>query len=119
MRHNVKVTLDGVIEVEAYAIADDTWNGFAVPYFTREQADDLVAKLAELDDSYGVDLIAYAESIPDHVDANDNGGDGYVHEYSQYPGDFGWVEGQIVPGEPDGPRVYCVGGYSWIWSVVA
>lgn len=118
MRHNVKVCIDDVIVVEAYAIADDTWNGFAVPYFTREQADELAAKMAASDPSYGLDRLVYAESIPDHVEANlwNHGGDGYAHEYVQ-DGEWGWDEGMTMPGEPNGPRVYGIGAYEWAWSV--
>jgi len=50
MLRNTRVTLDGTVTVTAYAVKEGAWNGFAAPYFTREQADDLAAQLEDIAD---------------------------------------------------------------------
>ena len=118
MLRNTRVTLDGLATVTAYAVAEGVWNGFAAPYLTREQADDLAAQLETLGDPEYDETIRYLPECPAHLDGPT--GDGYLHHSPQYPDDEcqSWTAGQKVPGDPDGPTVYPVGAYGWVWTVV-
>ena len=118
MLHNVRVTLDGYATVTAHAVNPGVWNGFAAPYFTREQADDLAAQLAAIADPQQDETISYRAECPRELDGPT--GDGYLHDSPQYDGDerWAWTGGQKVPGDPDGPTVYAIGAYGWIWTLV-
>lgn len=119
MLRNARVTPDGLVTVTAYAAEEGAWNSFAAPYFTREQADDLAAQLDAKGNPRDDDSIFYLPECPSHIDGPRTG-DGYVHRSPQFGDEEcdGWTPGQKVPGEPDGPTVYAIGAYGWIWTVL-
>lgn len=88
------------------------------PYFTREQADELAAQLAAAADPQRDETIGYRAECPSELEGP--AGDGYLHDSPQYDGDerWAWTGGQKVPGDPDGPTVYPIGAYGWIWTLV-
>lgn len=119
MLSNARVTLDGLVTVTAYAVEEEAWNGFAAPYFTREQADDLAAQLAANGDSRDDDTIRYEPVCPVELDGP-HVGDGYVHHSPQADENecCGWTPGRQLPGETGGPTVYLIGAYGWIWTIL-
>ena len=77
MLRNTRVTLDGTVTVTAYAVKEGAWNGFAAPYFTREQADDLAAQLEDIADPERDETISYRLECPSSLAGPS--GDGYFH----------------------------------------
>ena len=92
----IKVTLDGVFECEEFSCytKGEHWNGFAVPYFTRGQADYLMLSLNmtndigirynETKDSYTVSDIL-SGTVDEYFST-------YIDGKVYYPiGSFGWA----------------------------
>lgn len=90
--HEIQVTLDDGQAFPAWS-AGDRWNGFAVPFFTRDVAD----------------RVAQATGLT-FVDSSD----AYVPEEDDYRGDD--YRGAIFAGfNRDGMHLYGIGAYEWAW----
>lgn len=84
---------------DAYVIPGQEWNGWAVPYFTKEQADRLIATIDLIDP--GAEMRYDAER-----DAYIFTGDPEVMD----------PEPEVFEGfEVQGHKVYSIGGMSWCW----
>lgn len=81
------------------------WNGWAVPFFTKEVADQILDDLIE----NGVGSVWYTEADDTfyyHIY------DGEIEEFE----DVEWTEGHNLEIDGQLVRVYSIGGHSWIWD---
>jgi hypothetical protein len=75
-----------------------TWNGWAVPYFTKEVAFEIVALMPEQHLKYSEETDCFI-----YNDFSVTGGD---EEYNEY----------FNADEIDGQKYYSIGGCSWCWD---
>lgn len=91
------ITLDGQLTATAARIDKERWNGFVMPYFTRETVDQIMSDLAALYD-------ADDDDAPSH----------------KWEGDvLHLTEGEdtgMIPPTNDG--LYPLGAGAWVWSLV-
>jgi hypothetical protein len=99
-----KVDVGGVFGgISAYVKTGERWNGFALPYFTREAADRILEQTLE---------------APDFIARYDEAKDAYVffegndfEEADVFTGsDFALENGEVA-------RLYSIGAYMWMWEV--
>lgn len=84
-------------------IADHSWNGFAIPAFTREVADAIAADCATLAEQFGAGSV----ECPVWDDARG----GYVMQNAYYPAE----EWEFIG--PDSDGLYGIGAMSWTWTL--
>jgi len=96
--------LDSVIEppVDGFT-AGARWNGWACPYFTREQADRVVELSNAANNSEDADVRI--------IVTWDEARQAYIIVDGQYPDEEDVMDAVVV----DGVAYYCIGGWSWCW----
>lgn len=102
------VGIDGGKNFAAYVLTTQHWNGWSIPFFTKEQAELVAAEQSE----HGV-AIKYL--------GNDEDGGMDAYECNTEPNQEDTVE--IYEGEDivvDGQTIhtYPIGGWSWIWDTI-
>lgn len=103
----------GELETPAYVLVHEDWNGFAIPYLTRQAAGTVMEKWLAANLAGGV------ESTGTYDEANDRfilrwrlEGDAEFGEESAEGHDwYDREQAQFV-------RLYCIGGWSWCWEDV-
>lgn len=97
---------DLVVDAACYLdVSGPTWNGFAVPYMTREQVDILRASLD-----------AYRAAEPEaQMSLLTWEGDTLVETDTEH-GEMDRDHGRIIVVDGAHVRVWCPGGFSWTWS---
>jgi hypothetical protein len=96
-----KVEIDGEMALDAYIVANERWNGWVMPYFTREQLPALLGYL----------------KANGHPDARlDEARDAVItaSSYEEDPEDVWGSEQIVVDGET--LTTYPVGASCWIWD---
>lgn len=99
------VTIDGETTFEAAYVPDAAWNGFAMPYFDREQADRVAAWCSDQYDQYGPDVTVLEWEGDDLYEVT-AGADGEPAERNR-------VDTRQLS---DGSTVYGIGAAGWVWQ---
>lgn len=89
-------SLDGETHYEGYNEPDVYWNGFEVPYFTKEIAEKIVSDNSETL-SWNGEVILEKE-------------EGYEDE------DSDTTEPIVINVNGKELKVWCIGGFKWVWS---
>ncbi|MFD1676033.1 hypothetical protein [Alicyclobacillus fodiniaquatilis] len=97
--------IDGVEGTFAGFSDGDTWNGFACPYFPKEQADKFV--LAYNEDADTTDCTSGFEEERDLYWFETVGGEPYSREE---------FEGMDIEVDGEKVHVYPIGASAWIWA---
>jgi hypothetical protein len=97
-----KVTIDGGTALPAYIVVGEDWNGWVMPYFTREQLPAYVAWQKAQAEGYRVNVDEAADIVTTQYDDQDP---------EDWPGEDIVVEGEKV-------HAYPIGTGCWIWDEV-
>lgn len=92
---------------DCYVVVGQHWNGWAIPVFTREQADVWMAAYSKIIEKFPFLGVSYDESLDAYiVKDEDNGMEDEVFE-----GEDLVIEGKTL-------HVYEIGAYCWTWTEV-
>jgi len=100
-----RFAIDDLFEVEGFSTGQ-TWNGWAVPYFTKSQ----VEKVKEALTKSGLTPWVRWETEEDGTIVVQN-----ASSYEDEPDDIWSPETIDGVDEP----VWCIGGFAWVWEVTA
>lgn len=98
-------SVDGDEGVFAALVAPERWNGWAVPYFTREEGERISAWTVALREEFGADQVDMVLWHPEHAC-------------------FVVVSGEeayctvVEPITVDGVAYYPIGAYGWTWQEI-
>lgn len=96
-----KVSIDGTVSVPAYLDPNDRWNGFARPFFRKE---DVLLIQSMLGSIGGNEAVKY-DADEDAFVVNSACGEEYDEDYDE------WFYGTDI----DGMHLYPIGAGSWVW----
>ena len=104
-----QVTLDGTGTYEAYVLANEHWNGWSIPYFTRETADKWLTDQNALEQTEGMKQSYYDAARDAYVTYSD------IDPDAENPDQQinGAVDFQDESGNP--LHLYCINGWYWCW----
>lgn len=96
------LTIEGFLYARAAFLSPQRWNGWACPYFTREQTDDLIRHSH---------LLVYPVTDKPVLEwRGENVGD--LDTERQYPEDG---PSEFTPMQIDGATYWTIGSWGWVW----